>query len=179
MRHVVSVLVLALVLATGMARADVSSSRPDHGRTKQCPAWFGGAPRLGEGRPRALNQISDLANVLVCRYLAPPAIGSPAPADRTTNLSAQKQIRNTGVVRSLARAVDRLHPYPRVRGPRLCPLETRARFFLRFLYTGGREASIRVFSSGCSRVVAGKRGRWLILSNAFQDRLDELVSPAR
>lgn len=168
---------LALVLpgaASQHARESVESA--------PCPAWFDQAPRLGPGRPEAV-ELGGLREVVVCRYSG-NAQGAEGPGlPPNDKFETERVVSQPHTARSLGRAFNRLGPYPAIDAPYpdgrppmyLCSSEFGGGFYLQFLYADGRRSSVKVVPTGCPRAVAGKKGDWLWLSGDLRQRLMEIA----
>lgn len=144
-------------------------------KAKQCPTWFEHTARFGPGRPHAV-AVNDLKAVSVCRYYEDPYSANAPGLPPNNKLASEKVIEQHYTVRSLARAFNRLPPYPSQRkGALLCSAEFGGGFYLRFLYPNGRQSSLEVVPSGCPRAVAGKHGGWLLLSSDLRLRLMKIA----
>ncbi|HVW48517.1 MAG TPA: hypothetical protein VHA76_15780 [Solirubrobacterales bacterium] len=172
--------VLSLVAAlSGGHRGDPGREVVDpHGGA--CPTWYETAPALGPGRPRAV-ALGGLGNVTVCRYLHAFSGGeSIHHPPLKTNLVSDGVIRRPASVRGLARRFDTLTPYPHPRQePGLCGNEASGGFYVLFRYQDGHAASLKVTTSGCRRVVAGRHGRTYALPVSLLERLTAIAPPYR
>jgi hypothetical protein len=90
-------------------------------------------------------------------------------------LIGEGMIDNRATVRSLARAFNRLGPYPREPGPRFCPIESGGGFYVQFAYGDGNRNSVSVIPTGCPRAVAGRNGRWLYLPDYLVHRISAIA----
>lgn len=146
------------------------------------PTWFYEAPRFGPGRPEAV-ELGGLRRVAVCRYRgnAHGANGPDLPPN--DKLVIEKAVRQRHTAHSLARAFNRLRPFPFQDAPypdgqppmALCSAEFGGGFYLRFLYSDDRQSSVDVVPSGCPRAVPGKKGGWLLLSADLRARLERIA----
>lgn len=172
----IPLVLIAVFLGGGEPESESVSVSHDPREPGACPAWFKEAPALGPGQPKAVSHVGELADATVCQYHGPP-VGpqSFGPNKSETDLLAEKTILRSNAVRSLARSFNRLARYSHVRGGRHCPPESGGRFYIRFSYQSGNQASVRAFQTGCQRAVAGRHGRWLILTSSLERRLLDLV----
>jgi hypothetical protein len=166
--------ILLLALLIGHTQ-DGSEDHPPSGVPHACPEWFEHAPRLGPGRPEAVVGV-DLASVTVCRYFENPNLANGPGLPPNNKLANEKTLQQRQTARSLAHAFNRLRPYPTPEGGMpLCAAEFGGGFYLQFLYSDGRQASIEVVPSGCPRAVPGKHGDWLLLSGDLRQRLRKIA----
>lgn len=139
-----------------------------------CPVRFEHARPFGPGRPTAV-VLGGLATVTVCRYQG-NAFSAEGPGLPPNNkLANERTIGQRDTVQSLARAFDRLRPYPSQSGMPLCSAEFGGGFYIRFLYFDGRKSSLKVIPSGCPRAVAGRHGDWRLLSGDLRLRLMKIA----
>jgi hypothetical protein len=163
--------IVLLSLFAGQTQVSGVGEPAESLQLRSCPTWFERAPRLGPGRPDAV-VVGSLRAVTVCRYYGNPQLANGPGLPPNNKLASEKTIESRQTVRSLARAFDRLRPYPsRENGMALCSDEFGGGFYVRFLYSDGRQSSLEVVPSGCLRAVAGKHGDWLMLSGGLRLRL--------
>lgn len=141
---------------------------------QMCPKTVGLGPEFGRGRPRAVNDVSQLSTVLSCRYKVAGAREGEQPY-----LLGGRRVQNSHSVRRLAAGLNKLQPYSAADREALCPPETTEQFYLQFLSPDGGRQSIRLYLSGCRRAIPGKSDRWLHLSSGFENTLREVVTLRR
>lgn len=169
--HLATIPIVLPAFLIGSPQGTKSHQARETSEPEPCPTWFYEAPRLGSGRPQAV-ELEDLKQVAVCRYRGNShgAVGPDLPPN--DKLVAEKVVDQRRTARSLARAFNRLRPYPFQDAPypdgqppmALCSAEFGGGFYLRFLYSDGRRSSVEVVPSGCPRAVPGKNGGWRLLS---------------
>lgn len=174
------VVLLSLVAAlSGGHRGDLRQQAANR-HAGECPTWYETAPALGPGRPRAV-AINGLKTVRVCRYLHAFSGGeSVRHPPLKTNLVSHGVIRRPGAVRGIARRFDTLTPFPHPRlETGLCGNEASGGFYVLFRYRDGHGESLKVTTSGCRRVVAGRHGKTFALPVSLLERLIKIAPPYR
>lgn len=150
---------------------------------ERCPTWFHQASQLGLGRPDAV-VVGGIRAVTVCRFYENPNMADRPGLPPNNKLASERIIDRRHTARSLARAFDRLRPYPpqphgsyppQQKEMHLCSSEFGGGFYLRFLYVNGRQSSVVVVPSGCPRAVVGRHGGWLLLSGDLRQRLIKIA----
>jgi hypothetical protein len=175
-----ALLAFAMVGGSGGNSAIQSVDPVSVQKSSSCPAWFGQAPRLGRGLPVPVPK-GGLKELTVCRYLhalsGQEVIHHPP---LRSDLRSFQRITRVGRVEALADLVDRLEPYRDYKEQALgCPNESSGGFYFRFEYRNGKSVSVQVIPTGCSRAIAGRRGRVLALGKEEAKRVTSLASPAR
>lgn len=180
--HLAAIPFVLLAFLIGYPQGTASHQARETSESEPCPTWFYEAPRLGSGHPEAV-ELGDLTQVAVCRYRGNPngAVGPDLPPN--DKLVAEKVVDQRRTARSLARAFNRLRPYPFQDAPypdgqppmALCSAEFGGGFYLRFLSSDDRRSSVEVVPSGCPRAVPGKKGGWRLLSADLRQRLMKIV----
>ena len=179
----VTIPIVLLSLIMGQWGTVVSHETVPTVKPKRCPTWFEHTARFGPGRPHAV-AVNDLKAVSVCRYYEDPYSANAPGLPPNNKLASEKVIDHRHTARSLARAFDRLRPYPPQqhgyypfpqKEMHLCSAEFGGGFYVRFLYSDGRQSSVEVVPSGCPRAVAGKHGHWLLLSGDLHLRLMKIA----
>lgn len=162
------------LVADGSRSASLVTPEP-----QRCPSWFEESPKLGPGRPEAV-QLEGLSKVTVCRYLHAFS-GSEVVHDPPlqSNVASEAILHNIVGVKSLARSVDRLEPFrhPKME-QRYCGVTVSGGFYLLFLYRDGHRESVNLVVTGCRHASAGKHGKLLHVTNELKRRLGEIAPPA-
>jgi hypothetical protein len=180
--HFAAIPIVLLSFLTGYPQgteADHARETPD---SEACPTWFYEAPRSGAGRPQAVEP-GGLTQVTVCGYRGNPNGANGPDLPPNDKLVAEKVIDQRHTARSLARAFNRLRPFPFQDAPypdgrppmALCSAEFGGGFYLSFLYSDDRRSSVEVVPTGCPRAVPGKKGGWRLLSADLGLRLMEIA----
>jgi hypothetical protein len=180
--HLAAVPIVLLALLIGGSQASSSHQAREAAEPEPCPTWFDQADRLGPGRPDAV-KLGGLTEVAACRYVGNRHSAEGPGLPPNDKLATEKVIYEPHTARSLARAFNRLRPYPAQDAPYpdgqppmyLCSNEFGGGFYLQFLYSDGRRSSVKVVPSGCPRAVAGKKGDWLWLSGDLRQRLMKIA----
>lgn len=174
---VIPIALLALLIGDLQASSSREAAEPE-----LCPTWFDRAPRLGPGRPEAV-ELGGLREVVVCSYFGNSNSANGPGLPPNDKFANERAVDKPNAARSLGRAFNRLRPYPVQDAPYpdgqppmyLCSSEFGGGFYLRFLYSNGRQSSVEVVPSGCPRAVAGKKGGWLLLSGDLRRRLMKIA----
>ena len=162
-------------LLLGNSHAASAHKVDDPAAAQQCPTWFHRAPQLGPGLPDAV-VVDSVREVVVCHFYENPNVANGPGLPPNNKLASEKVIDQGDTAQSLGRSFNRLRPYPsKQKASLLCSSEFGGGFYLRFLYSDGRKASIEVVPSGCPRAVAGKNGSWLLLSSHLRVRLNKIA----
>lgn len=178
---------LAVIPVVLLALSGDLQSYPSHqaraaAEPEACPTWFDQAPRLGHGRPHAV-ELEGLREVVICRYSGNPQGAEGPGLPPNDKFATERVVSRPLTARSLGRAFNRLRPYPAQDAPYpdgqppmyLCSSEFGGGFYLQFLYSDGRRSSVEVVPTGCPRAVPGKKGGWLWLSADLRQRLMTIV----
>jgi hypothetical protein len=180
--HLVAIPIVLLAFLIGYPQANAFHQGRETVETELCPRWFDQTPRLGPGRPDAV-ELGGLMEVIVCRYTGNPHSAEGPGLPPNDKLATERVVDRRRTARSLARAFNRLRPYPFQDAPypdgqppmALCSAEFGGGSYLRFLYSDDRRSSVEVIPSGCPRAVPGKKGGWLLLSGDLHLRLMKIA----
>jgi hypothetical protein len=179
--HPAAIPIVLLAFLIGSPQVN-ESPQPRETGPEPCPTWLYEAPQLGPGRPQAV-ELRGLKEVSVCRYFGNAQNTNGPGLPPNDKLATERVIIRPRTARSLARAFNRLRPYPLQDAPYpdgqppmlMCSPAFGGGFYLRFLYSDARQSSVAAFPDACSSAFAGKKGGWLLLAVNLSRRLERIA----
>jgi hypothetical protein len=107
--HLAAIPFVLLAFLIGYPEGTASHQARETSESEPCPTWFYEAPRLGSGRPDAV-ELGGLREVAVCSYSG-NSHGAEGPGlPPNDKLATERMVSRPLTARSLGRAFNRLRP---------------------------------------------------------------------